>query len=120
MRAWHRTTRACHFDAGDSLTPKTRPRAELLQLHDVRAPGRGSVVEARHRFVIDDRRIDDAEAIELGAHRAAIGAEHADLDIVADAGVAGKLERSGHAVEIVAGRPIEAELHRPRARLLIA
>src|SRR6185503_20219640 len=73
-----------------------------------------------HRLIIDDGRLSHAEAVELGAHRASIGSEHADLDIVASSDIAGKLERTGHAVEVVAGRAVEAELHGPHVRTLIA
>src|SRR4051794_10134803 len=104
------------FRAGDSLTPEKRLSAELLQLHDVRA-GRGvGPVQARPGLIVDDRRIDHSEAVELRPHRATIGAEHADLDIVADPNVAGQLERAGHAIEVVAGWAVEAELHRAGVR----
>src|SRR5687768_10427318 len=89
----------------------------LLPLHGSRtlALVHGSV-ERRHRLVVDDLDAVDAEAVEAGAHRAAVGAEHADLDVIAGRDVARKLERAGHAVEVVAGRSVEAELHRPNPR----
>src|SRR3546814_6456101 len=40
-------------------------------------------IEADHRFVADDVGLVGAEAVELGPHRAAIGAEHADFDEIA-------------------------------------
>src|SRR4051794_22248839 len=63
------------------------------EFHDVRALGLGSAVKARHWLVVDDLRFGHAEAVELRAHRAAVGAEHANLDIVADVDVARQLER---------------------------
>src|SRR5205814_7469189 len=95
-------------------------REEMLQLHDVRAGRDIGAVKARHGLVVNQRGIDDAEAVELRAHRAAIGAEHPDLDIIAGPDISGKVEGAGHAVEVVAGWAIEAERHRAGARLLFA
>src|SRR5947209_8679760 len=63
---------------GDRPTPNPSRKREgvILQLYYVRARGCARAVEARHRLVLDDRRIDDAEAVELGPHRAAVSAEH--------------------------------------------
>src|SRR5690349_17719744 len=108
---------------GGQAHPLPLPQAggeTRLQLHHVGQCRRAGSVEARHRLVLDDRGMDHAEAVELGTHRAAVGAEHADFDIVARTDVRGQLERSSHAVEIVAGRPVEAELHRALMRLLVA
>src|SRR5688500_7832648 len=93
----------------------------LLPLHGSRtlALVHGSV-ERRHRLVVDDLDAIDAEAVEAGAHRAAVGAEHADLDVISGRDVARKLERAGHAIEVVASRAVEAELHRPDLGRLIA
>src|SRR5690348_17494459 len=109
------------FHAGDSLTPKSRiavssasavTKAEKsLELHHVGARRSGGAVEARHWLIGDDHRLRHSEAVELRPHGAAIGAEHADFDIVAGTDVAGKLERPRHAVEVVASRAVEAELH---------
>src|ERR1041384_1220627 len=104
-------------------SPRARGRrwARGLAGHDVRAAGlRRRRVKARHRLIIDDFGGRNTKAVELGAHGRAIGAEHANLDIIADLDVAGQLERSRHAVEIVAGRPVEAELHWADARFLLA
>src|SRR5689334_23189319 len=91
------------------------------ELQSLRTPaGRRCSIKRRHRLVVDDLRAGDAEAIEAGAHRAAIGPEHADLDIVAGPDVGRQLERPGHMVEVVAGRPVEAELHRPGGRIAVA
>src|SRR3546814_2013772 len=46
-------------------------------------------VEANHRLVADDMGLVGAEAVELGPHRAAIGAEHPDLDEIAGLDVGG-------------------------------
>src|SRR6185312_6290752 len=97
-----------------------RRSTSKLKLHHVRTLRRSRTIEARHRLVLDDRRLGHAEAVELGAHRTAISAEHPDLDIIARTGVARKLERPGHPVQIVAGRAVEAELHRAHLRLLFA
>src|SRR3546814_16448742 len=53
-----------------------------------------------------------AEAVELGPHRAAIGAEHADLDEIAGLDVGAQEEWPCHMVEVVACGSIEAECHR--------
>ena len=45
-----------------------------------------------------------AKAVEAGSHGDAIGAQHADLDVVALADVVGQPERSRHDVERIAGR----------------
>src|SRR3546814_12989508 len=71
-------------------------------------------VEARHRLVADDVDFVRAEAVELGAHRAAIGAQHPDLDEIARLDVGGKEEGARHMVEIVAGREIGRESCRER------
>src|SRR4051794_10502152 len=81
----------------------------VLKLHDVGAADLGASVEARHRLVLDDHALRHAEAVELGAHGAAVSPEHADFDIIAGPNVARKLERSRHLVDVVAGRPEEAE-----------
>ena len=118
-------SRECGLPATrDSQKCKREPRSRArftsewnaLQRDDVRRALAFRVVgvERRHRLVVDDHAILDPEAVEAGAHRAAIGAEHADLDIVAGLHVGGQHERPGHMVEVVAGRPVEAELHRPR------
>src|SRR5687768_9259361 len=89
------------------LYPLPIPGGEVLPLHGSRtlALGHGSV-ERRHRLVVDDLDAVYAEAVEAGAHRAAVSAEHADLNIIAGADVAGQLERAGHPVEVVAGRAV--------------
>src|SRR6478672_603166 len=55
------------FRAGGQPHPKARLSAELLQLHDVRSSRDFCPIEAGHRLVIDDHRVDNAEAVELGA-----------------------------------------------------
>src|SRR5688572_3714542 len=97
-------------------------RAACLELNHVAAGDVGFVfaVEGRHRLVRHLDLGDRAEAVEAGPHRAAIGAEHSDLDIVARAHVRRKMERPGHMVEIVAGRPVEAEAHVANVRFLLA
>src|SRR5437868_2041727 len=94
--------------------------ATTLSRQNVRARRLAVAIETRHRLVLDDLSVDRAEAVEAGPHCAAVGAEHADLDIIARADVAGKHERPGHLIEIVTGRAVEAELHRPHARILLA
>src|SRR5690242_18870970 len=94
---------------GTAPPPDPLPQAVggvRLELHDVRALGRADSVKARHRLIVDDGRLRHPEAVELGAHGAAVGSEHADLDIVASPDVAGKLERTRHAIEVVAGRAV--------------
>src|SRR3546814_18544344 len=59
-------------------------------------------IEADHRFVADDVGLVGAEAVELGPHRAAIGAEHADFDEIAGLDVGGQEDGTCHMVEIVA------------------
>src|SRR3954447_21249043 len=71
-----------------SSPPAAAEGGKRSEFHDVRALGLGSAIKARHRLVVDDPRFGHAEAVELRAHRAAVGAEHADLDIVADVDVA--------------------------------
>src|SRR3546814_2471789 len=46
-------------------------------------------------------------------HGAAIGAEHADLDIVPGAYIRGQKKGPGHMIHIVAGRAVKAELFQP-------
>src|SRR6476659_9271988 len=94
--------------AGDSLTPKTAISAENYSVTTFERCG----TRAPYRLVIGDLARSAAEAVELRPHRAAIGAKHPDLDIIAGPDVGGELERSRHMVEVVAGRPVEAELHR--------
>src|SRR5438270_10409230 len=111
--------RSCIGGTGPPPTPPASGRGVILQLYYVRARGCARAVEARHGLVLDDRRIDDAEAVELRPHRAAVSAEHANFDVIARADISRKLERSGHSVKVVAGRAVEAELYRPRVRLLV-
>src|SRR5262245_20120183 len=82
-----------------------------LQLDDVRGALalRNVGVERGHRLVGDDHMILNAKAVETGAHGAAIGAKHADFDVVAGLHVRRQLERPRHMVEIVASRSVEAE-----------
>src|SRR3546814_7922858 len=55
-----------------------------LQRHDVRCDlGLALEIERCHRFIGDLDRLVRAEAVERGAHRRAVRAEHPDLDIVA-------------------------------------
>src|SRR5436190_3899298 len=93
-----------------------------LQRDDVRGAlaFRDVDVEGGHRLIADDHMILDPEAVEAGPHRATIGAKHADLDIIAGLDIGGQIERPGHMVEIIAGRPIKAERHRPGVRRLLA
>ena len=59
-----------------------------------------------------------AEAVELRPHGRAIGAEHADFDIVAGLHVRREHEGADHMVHVVAGRAVEGEaLQRFQARL---
>src|SRR3546814_8770694 len=55
-------------------------------------------------------------SVELRPHRTAIGAEHADLDEVAGLDVRRQIEGPRHMVEVVAGRPVEAERRQLLAR----
>src|SRR6187551_328373 len=111
------------FIAGDSLTPcfVLAKLANSLQRDDVRTsgPARRSV-KRRHWLVIDNLDAVDPEAVESGAHCAAVCPEHADLDIISGLDVSGQLERPGHMVEIVASWPVEAESDRLRPRRLVA
>ena len=68
-----------------SPDPSRKREGSRLQLHDVRTDRVDGRVEARHRLVVDDLGPDRAEAVEAGPHRAAVSAEHADLDVVAGA-----------------------------------
>src|SRR3546814_9003674 len=67
-------------------------------------------------FIADDVGLVGAEAVELRPHRTAIGAEHADLDEVAGLDVRRQIEGPRHMVEVVAGRPVEAERRQLLAR----
>src|SRR3569623_149075 len=99
----------------------SRRRVSSLQQNHVGAALLVDVsVQARHRLIADDARQTNAEAVELGPHRTAIGAEHPDLDIIARTDVARKLEGPSHVVEIVAGRTVEAERHVADVRFLLA
>src|SRR3546814_13422752 len=60
-------------------------------------------------FRSDDVGLVGAEAVELRPHRTAIGAEHADLDEVAGLDVRRQIAGPRHMVEVVAGRPVDAE-----------
>src|SRR5437870_4445104 len=67
----------------------------LPELDDVVAPARiyaFSRIQGRHRFVADIYRFTATESIERGLHRRAVGAEHADLDIIAVLDVGGQQE----------------------------
>src|SRR3546814_11575699 len=64
---------------------------------------------AGHRLIL---HFDDSfgrEAVEAGAHRSAIGAQHADLYIVARLHVVRQHEGADHMVHVVAGGAIEGE-----------
>src|SRR3546814_2808930 len=54
-----------------------------------------------------------AKAVKRRPHGAAIGAEHADLDIVPGAYIRGQKKGPGHMIHIVAGRAVKAELFQP-------
>src|SRR3546814_8549883 len=64
--------------------PPASGRGVKLQRNDVRRDGAflRSGVKRRQRLVGDDHPHIRSEAVEAGPHRAAIGAEHADLDII--------------------------------------
>src|SRR3546814_6163231 len=66
--------------------------------------------------IADDVGLVGTEAVELRPHRTAIGAEHADLDEVAGLDVRRQIEGPRHMVEVVAGRPVEAERRQLLAR----
>src|SRR6185503_14850443 len=93
----------------------------MLPLHGSRTLAlRGGSIERSHGLVVDDFGAIDAKAVEGGAHRAAVGAKHPNFDIIAGSDIAGKRERTGHMVKIVAGRAVKAEFHRPDLRGRVA
>jgi hypothetical protein len=69
----------------------------------------GAAILRGHRLVAHQHFKSGAKAVEARACRA-IGAQHADLDIVARRDVGGKTERAFHIVGIIAGRAIEGKV----------
>src|SRR3546814_13575842 len=65
--------------------PPASGRCVKLQSNDVRRDGAllRYGVKRRHRLVGDDHLHIRSEAVEAGPHRAALGADHADIDILA-------------------------------------
>src|SRR5512139_2142803 len=107
QKAWQ--TKRAPDDRRHALTiPSIYP---ALQLDDVggECPFQVVAVQRRHRLVLAYPLEVRTETVEAGPHRAAVGAEHPDLDIVARGDVGGEHERPRHMVEIVAGRAVEAE-----------
>ena len=96
-----------------------RWRASAEAHHIVRIRAHAiAAIEAHHRLVGHQHLRGIAEAIEAGLHRSAIGAQHADFDVVAGLNVARECERALHVVRIVAGRPIEGEILRCVTRIV--
>src|SRR3546814_15931211 len=59
-------------------------------------------IEAVHRLVCHFNHAHRAKAVKRRPHGAAIGAEHADLDIVPGAYIRGQKKGPGHMIHIVA------------------
>src|SRR3546814_8388724 len=70
-------------------------------------------IKAVHRLVCHFNYAHRAKAFKRRPHGAAIGAEHADLDIVPGAYIRGQKKGPGHMIHIVAGRAVKAELFQP-------
>src|SRR5580658_1598822 len=68
-------TGARQLDDYVGLDPRRRDRA------------RGEAVHRGHRRVLDDGGVELAVPVEAGGHGDAVGAEHADLDVIAFAHV---------------------------------